>query len=88
MQGHVNFGQYLFYFDVGATEFVERRMLEQRARGAAILYVSTELEEILSLSDRIAVLHRGEIMGIVRPGEVTEEALGLMMAGEKRGTYL
>ncbi|HLE30843.1 MAG TPA: ABC transporter ATP-binding protein [Anaerolineales bacterium] len=74
--------------DVGATEFVERRMLEQRARGAAILYVSTELEEILSLSDRIAVLHRGEIMGIVRPGEVTEEALGLMMAGEKRGTYL
>jgi general nucleoside transport system ATP-binding protein len=70
--------------DVGATEFVEGRLLEQRARGAGILYVSTELEEILSLSDRIIVLHRGEIMGEVRPGEVSEAELGLMMAGEKR----
>jgi simple sugar transport system ATP-binding protein len=67
--------------DVGATEFVENRLLEQRARGAAILYISTELEEILNLSDRIAVIHRGEIMGIVRPIEVTPETLGLMMAG-------
>ncbi len=70
--------------DVGATEFVEHRLLEQRARGAGILYVSTELEEILSLSDRILVLHRGEIMGEVRPGEVSEAELGLMMAGERR----
>ena len=70
--------------DVGATEFVEGRLLEQRARGAGILYISTELEEILSLSDRIIVLHRGEIMGEVRPGEVSEAELGLMMAGEKR----
>jgi len=70
--------------DVGATEFVEHRLLDQRARGAGILYVSTELEEILSLSDRIIVLHRGEIMGEVRPGEVSEAELGLMMAGEKR----
>jgi ABC-type uncharacterized transport system ATPase subunit len=69
--------------DVGATEFVEGRLLEQRARGAGILYVSNELEEILSLSDRIIVLHRGEIMGEVRPGEVSEAELGLMMAGEK-----
>lgn len=67
--------------DVGATEFVENRLLEQRSRGAAILYISTELEEILNLSDRIAVIHRGEIMGIVRPAEVTPETLGLMMAG-------
>jgi simple sugar transport system ATP-binding protein len=67
--------------DVGATEFVENRLLEQRARGAAILYISTELEEILNLSDRIAVIHRGESMGIVRPAEVTAETLGLMMAG-------
>lgn len=72
--------------DVGATEFVEHRLIEQRSRGAAILYVSTELDEILSLSDRILVIHRGEIMGIVRPGEVTREELGLMMAGEKRLT--
>jgi simple sugar transport system ATP-binding protein len=67
--------------DVGATEFVENRLLEQRARGAAILYISTELEEVLNLSDRIAVIHRGQIMGIVRPAEVTPEVIGLMMAG-------
>ncbi|MFN8455156.1 MAG: ABC transporter ATP-binding protein [Anaerolineae bacterium] len=67
--------------DVGATEFVENQLLEQRSHGAAILYISTELEEILNLSDRIAVIHRGEIMGIVRPDEVTPEQLGLMMAG-------
>ena len=71
--------------DVGATEFVEGRLLEQRARGAGILYISTELEEILALSDRIIVLHRGEIMGEVRPGEVSVAELGLMMAGERRG---
>jgi ABC-type uncharacterized transport system ATPase subunit len=70
--------------DVGATEFVENRLLEQRARGAAILYISTELEEILNLSDRIVVLHRGKIMGIVRPGVVTLETLGLMMAGTQQ----
>jgi simple sugar transport system ATP-binding protein len=71
--------------DVGATEFVENRLLEQRARGAAILYISTELEEILNLSDRIVVIHRGEIMGVVRPAEVTPETLGLMMAGTQHG---
>jgi ABC-type uncharacterized transport system ATPase subunit len=70
--------------DVGATEFVENQMLAQRSRGAAILYISTELEEILNLSDRIAVIHRGEIMGIVHPHEVTPEELGLMMAGTHR----
>ena len=72
--------------DVGATEFVENRLLEQRARGAAILYISTELEEILNLSDRIAVIHRGQIMGIVRPAEVTPEVIGLMMAGSGHET--
>ena len=70
--------------DVGATEFVEHRLLDQRARGAGILYISTELEEILSLSDRIIVLHRGEIMGEVRPGQVSPAELGLMMAGERK----
>jgi simple sugar transport system ATP-binding protein len=74
--------------DVGATEFVENQILEQRARGAAILYISTELEEILNLSDRIAVIHRGEIMGIVRPQDVTPEELGLMMAGTHREQIL
>jgi simple sugar transport system ATP-binding protein len=70
--------------DVGATEFVENQILAQRARGAAVLYISTELDEIFNLSDRIAVIHRGEIMGIVRPQEVTPEELGLMMAGSHR----
>lgn len=70
--------------DVGATEFVENQILAQRARGAAVLYISTELDEIFNLSDRIAVIHRGEIMGIVRPQEVTPEELGLMMAGSQR----
>ncbi len=70
--------------DVGATEFVRNQVLEQRSRGAAVLYISTELEEIFNLSDRIAVIHRGEIMGIVRPDQVTPEELGLMMAGTHR----
>lgn len=73
--------------DVGATEFVEQQVLEQRSRGAAVLYISTELEEIFKLSDRIAVIHRGEIMGVVRPEEVTPEELGLMMAGAHSGEY-
>ena len=70
--------------DVGAAEFVEQQMLAQRARGAAVLYISNELEEIFNLSDRIAVIHRGEIMGVVRPDQVTPEELGLMMAGIRR----
>ncbi len=67
--------------DVGAMEFVENQLLQQRSRGAAILYISTELDEIFNLSDRIVVIHRGRIMGIVRPDDVTLEKLGLMMAG-------
>src|SRR5262249_26886272 len=53
--------------DVGAAEFVIRTILEQRDRGSAILYVSTELEEVLSMSDRVAVMFGGEIVGIVDP---------------------
>jgi general nucleoside transport system ATP-binding protein len=67
--------------DVGAIEYVHKRMIEQRDAGTAILYVSTEIEEILNLSDRILVLYRGEVMGIVDPAEISLEALGLMMAG-------
>jgi ABC-type uncharacterized transport system ATPase subunit len=67
--------------DVGATEYVESRLLEQRERGAAILLISTELEEIMSLSDRIAVMYRGEIVGTVSREEATAEGLGVMMAG-------
>ncbi|MBC7318575.1 ABC transporter ATP-binding protein, partial [Candidatus Bipolaricaulota bacterium] len=70
--------------DVGATEQIRQILLRARDEGAAVLLVSEDLEEIMELSDRIAVMFRGEIMGIVPAGEVTLEELGLMMAGEKR----
>lgn len=70
--------------DVGATEYVRSRMVEARNNGAAILLISTELEEILSLSDRIAVMYEGEIMGIV-PGKGADiHEIGEMMAGVRR----
>jgi simple sugar transport system ATP-binding protein len=71
--------------DIGATRFVHAALLEQRAKGAAILYVSTELEHVLEVSDRIAVLYRGRIMGILTPAEATAERLGLLMAGAGTG---
>jgi simple sugar transport system ATP-binding protein len=66
--------------DVGAIEFVHRRLIEQRDNGRAILLVSLELEEILSLSDRILVIYEGRIVGEFPPS-ATEEALGLAMTG-------
>jgi simple sugar transport system ATP-binding protein len=67
--------------DVGATEYVYRTLLEQRDRGAAILLISTEFEEILMLADRIAVIYEGKIMGIVENVDADVEQIGLMMAG-------
>ncbi len=67
--------------DVGAIEYVHTRLLKERERGAAILLISTELEEIFALSDRIAVLCRGKIMGIVPNHDVDISQIGLMMAG-------
>lgn len=70
--------------DVSATLFVRETLLEQRDKGAGVLLVSDDLEEILSLSDRIAVIHNGRLMGIVEdPDSVTEEQMGLMMAGTR-----
>lgn len=69
--------------DVGAIEYVHKQVLEQRKRGAAILLISTELEEILTLSDRIAVIYQGKIMGVIPNKNVNIEHLGLMMAGTK-----
>jgi len=69
--------------DVGATESVRRALLEQRARGSAILLISEDLDELLALSDRIAVMHAGRIMGVVAGSEASIEDVGLMMAGEK-----
>lgn len=70
--------------DVGATEYVHNRMVEARSKHAAILLISTELEEILSLSDRIAVMYEGEIMGIVPAKDADIHQIGEMMAGVLR----
>jgi simple sugar transport system ATP-binding protein len=67
--------------DVGATEYVRSKLLEQRDKGAAILLISEDLDEILELSDRIGVIYEGEIMGIVPAGETDIEHLGLLMSG-------
>jgi ABC-type uncharacterized transport system ATPase subunit len=69
--------------DVGAIEFVHRRLVEERDQGRAILLVSFELEEILSLADRILVLYEGRIVGEYEPG-VSEEELGIAMTGGRR----
>ena len=67
--------------DVGAIEYVHHRLLEMREAGAGILLISEELDEIFSLSDYIAVIYKGEIMGVFKNGEVTVEEVGLLMAG-------
>ncbi|MHB0924436.1 MAG: ABC transporter ATP-binding protein [Bellilinea sp.] len=67
--------------DVGATEYVRQQLLEQRNRGAAVLLISEDLDEILALSDRIAVIYEGEIVGIMAADEATPERLGLLMSG-------
>ena len=66
--------------DVGSIEFVHRRIVEQRDRGLAVLLVSSELDEIYALSDRIAVMYEGRITGF-RPPDVPAEELGMLMAG-------
>ena len=68
--------------DVGSIEFVHERLLAERSSDRAILLISTELDEVIALADRIAVIYRGEILGIVDPS-VSREKLGLMMAGVK-----
>ena len=69
--------------DVGATEFVFQELLAARERGVAILLVSTDLEEVLCLSDRIAVIYNGEIMGVVQTEEANKTQLGLLMLGTR-----
>ncbi|MHA6511184.1 ABC transporter ATP-binding protein [Tessaracoccus sp. Z1128] len=66
--------------DVGAIEFLHSRIVEERDRGTAVLIVSTELDEVESLADRIAVMYRGRIVGVVTP-DTPRDVLGLMMAG-------
>jgi simple sugar transport system ATP-binding protein len=67
--------------DIGATEYIHHRLLEQREAGIAILLISEDLDEIQELSDRIAVMFEGRIVGMVSRGEATPEDLGLLMAG-------
>ncbi|MED5293810.1 MAG: ABC transporter ATP-binding protein [Actinomycetota bacterium] len=67
--------------DIGAIEFIHRRILEQRDKGTAVLLVSAELDEILGLSDRIAVLYDGKIMDVIDAQDADREKIGLLMAG-------
>jgi general nucleoside transport system ATP-binding protein len=67
--------------DIGAIEFIHRKLVELRDSGAAILLVSAELEEVLSLSDRVLVMYQGKIVGEVDPKKVSQEEIGLMMTG-------
>ena len=69
--------------DVGAIEFIRKRLLEERDKGRAILLISFELDEIMNLCDRIATISKGQIVGIFNQGEVTEREIGMMMAGSK-----
>ena len=70
--------------DVGAIESVHARLVSQRDEGKAVLLVSLELDEVMSLSDRILVMYEGEIVGELDPKTTTQEELGLYMAGAKR----
>jgi simple sugar transport system ATP-binding protein len=67
--------------DVGSIEFIHQRLLQARDDKKAVLLVSADLEEILSLSDRIAVMYEGRIVGILAPAEATEARIGMMMTG-------
>jgi len=71
--------------DVGSIEYIHKRLVEQRDSGKAVLLVSLELDEILNVSDRIAVVNNGELIGVVNASETNENEVGLMMAGIKRG---
>jgi simple sugar transport system ATP-binding protein len=68
--------------DVGAIEYMTERIREVAASGVGVLLISTELEEIIDLSDRVAVIHRGRIVGEMTRDAIDLERLGLMMGGQ------
>jgi len=70
--------------DVGATEFIKEKLKEQKNRGVGILLISSDLNEIMSLSDRVAVIFEGKIMGILPAATAQLEEIGLMMGGIKK----
>ena len=67
--------------DIGAIEFIHNKLLEKREKGDAVLLISSELTEIMSLSDRIYVIYEGRAAGECRRADATEEALGILMMG-------
>jgi simple sugar transport system ATP-binding protein len=67
--------------DVGSIEYIHSQILNRRDAGVAVLLVSTELDEVLQLSDRIAVMYRGKIIAVVPSAEATKNYIGLLMAG-------
>ncbi len=67
--------------DVGSIEFIHRRLVEHRDRGMAVLLVSSELDEVLSLADRVAVIYRGRLVAVLEAGAFDRERIGLLMAG-------
>ena len=70
--------------DVGAIEFIHKRIIAARDNGCAVLLISTELDEILTLSDRIGVIYEGALMGIIAQQHANTNEIGLMMAGSKK----
>jgi len=71
--------------DVGSIEYIHKRLVEHRDKGNAVLLVSLELEEILNVTDRVAVINGGELIGIIDTRDTNENEIGLMMAGIKKG---
>lgn len=67
--------------DVAATEYIRKLLIKMRDEGKAVLLISADLDEVLQLSDRVAIMYEGEFMGIAKPEELTEEQIGLMMGG-------
>jgi simple sugar transport system ATP-binding protein len=74
--------------DVGAIEYIRKRIVAERDKGRAVLLISFELDEIMNLCDRIAIISKGEIAGVFASGEVDEHQIGFMMAGSKKEAAL
>jgi len=69
--------------DIGAAEYIHRRLIEERGRGAAVLLISEDLDEVMALSDRIAVMSEGRILAVMDRSEATIQRIGLLMAGSE-----
>ena len=69
--------------DIGAAEYIHRRLIEDRSAGNAILVISEDLDEVLALSDRVAVMFEGQIVAVMDVAEATVERVGLLMAGSE-----